>query len=85
MPASDLTPPASLACIGVGALGLPMAANLQAAGYALRVHTRSHAAESDSSLVDATPSRTPAAAVLGLQGAAAVRQRRCRCGVCAVG
>ena len=65
MPASDLTPPASLACIGLGALGLPMAANLQAAGYVLRVHTRSRAAESDSSLVDATPSRTPAAAVLG--------------------
>ena len=65
MPTSDLTPPASLACIGLGALGLPMAANLQAAGYALHVHTRSRAAESDASLVDATPARTPAAAVLG--------------------
>ena len=31
MPTSDLKPPASLACIGLGALGLPMAANLQAA------------------------------------------------------
>ena len=65
MPTSDLTPPASLACIGLGALGLPMAANLQAAGYALRVHTRSRTAESDASLVGATPARTPAAAVLG--------------------
>ena len=65
MPTSDLTPPASLACIGLGALGLPMAANLQAAGYALHVHTRSRAAESDASLVGATPARTPAAAVLG--------------------
>ena len=41
MPASDLTPPASLACIGLGALGLPITANLLAAGYTLRVHTRS--------------------------------------------
>ena len=65
MPTSDLTPPASLACIGLGALGLPMAANLQAAGYALHVHTRSRAAESDASLVGATPARTPAAAVVG--------------------
>ena len=65
MPTSDLTPPASLACIGLGALGLPMAANLQAAGYALHVHTRSRAAESDASLVGATPARTPAATVLG--------------------
>ena len=65
MPTSDLTPPASLACIGLGALGLPMAANLQAAGYDLRVHTRSRTAESDASLVGATPARTPAAAVVG--------------------
>ncbi|QNI74772.1 NAD(P)-dependent oxidoreductase [Synechococcus sp. NOUM97013] len=62
---SDLTPPASLACIGLGALGLPMAANLQAAGYDLRVHTRSRTAESDASLVGATPARAPAAAVVG--------------------
>ena len=65
MPTSDLTPPASLACIGLGALGLPMAANLQAAGYTLRVHTRSRAAESDASLLGATPTSTPAAAVVG--------------------
>ena len=65
MPASDLTPPASLACIGLGALGLPMAANLEAAGYTLRVHTRSRAAESDASLVSATPTSTPEAAVVG--------------------
>ena len=65
MPTSDLTPPASLACIGLGALGLPMAANLQAAGYDLRVHTRSRTAESDASLVGATPARAPAAAVVG--------------------
>ena len=65
MPASDLTPPASLACIGLGALGLPITANLQAAGYTLRVHTRSRTAETDSSLVGATRACTPAAAVLG--------------------
>ena len=27
--------------VGLGALGLPMAVNLQRAGYALQVHTRS--------------------------------------------
>ena len=67
MPASDLMPPASLACIGLGALGLPMAMNLKAAGYALRVHTRSRAAESDSALIGTTPASNPAAAVFGCQ------------------
>jgi len=46
----ELQPPCSLAVVGLGALGLPMAINLRTAGYALRVHTRSRGAESDAAL-----------------------------------
>ena len=55
----------SLGFVGLGALGLPMAANLQAAGYALRVHTRSRTAERDPSLTGSTACATPAEAVTG--------------------
>ena len=65
MPGSPLTPPAPIAVVGLGALGLPMAANLRAAGYPLRVHTRSRLAEQDPSLAGAIPSGTPAEAVDG--------------------
>ncbi len=62
MTGCDLTPGSQLAFIGLGALGLPMAVNLQAAGYTLRVHTRSRSAESDPGLVGSSPADNPAAA-----------------------
>lgn len=65
MPESPLTVPSCLAVVGLGALGLPMAINLQAAGYHLRVHTRSRAAEQDPSLAGAIACSSPAEAVHG--------------------
>ena len=65
MTGCDLTPKSRLAFIGLGALGLPMAVNLQSAGYPLKVHTRSRLAESDPDLAGAFPSPSPAAAVSG--------------------
>ena len=65
MTGCDLAPENRLAFIGLGALGLPMAVNLQAAGYSLRVHTRSRAAESDPSLEGSLPSESPADAARG--------------------
>ena len=59
----ELTPESQLAFIGLGALGLPMAVNLRAAGYRLRVHTRSRSAESDPGLAGSSPADNPAAAV----------------------
>ena len=47
-----LNPPAAVAVVGLGALGLPMAINLRRAGYRLNVHTRSRSAESAAELVD---------------------------------
>ena len=41
--------------VGLGALGLPMAVNLQRAGYRLQVHTRSRQAEADPGLEGAQP------------------------------
>lgn len=72
MTQSDLLPPCPIAVVGLGALGLPMAINLRAAGYRLRVHTRSRAAETDPALQqgDATPAvccDAPADAVGGCQ------------------
>ena len=43
MTRSDLT----LAVVGLGAIGLPMAINLCRAEFRLRVHTRSRSAEAD--------------------------------------
>ncbi|WP_114993846.1 NAD(P)-dependent oxidoreductase [Synechococcus sp. UW179A] len=63
MTGCDLTPKTRLACIGLGALGLPMAVNLLAAGYPLQVHTRSRLAESAPGLAGALPTASPAAAV----------------------
>ncbi|WP_041428699.1 NAD(P)-dependent oxidoreductase [Synechococcus sp. CS-197] len=40
MTGSDLKAPSRLAFVGLGALGLPIAANLHRAGYSLQVHTR---------------------------------------------
>ena len=63
MTGCDHTPKSRLAFIGLGALGLPMAVNLQAAGYRLQVHTRSRLAESDPGLAGAMPAASPDAAV----------------------
>ena len=52
----------SLGFVGLGALGLPMAINLQRAGFPLRVHTRSRNAESDPGLKGAKPCASPRAA-----------------------
>jgi 3-hydroxyisobutyrate dehydrogenase-like beta-hydroxyacid dehydrogenase len=46
--------------IGLGALGLPMAANLKRADVPLRVHTRSRSAERDPSLQGSIACATPA-------------------------
>ncbi len=59
-----MNPPAAVAVVGLGALGLPMAINLRRAGYRLNVHTRSRSAESAAELVDdqgptVTCSRSP--------------------------
>ena len=65
MTGCDLRPESRLAFIGLGALGLPMAVNLRAAGYRLRVHTRSRAAESDPGLEGSSAADSPAAAASG--------------------
>ena len=73
MTGSDLKPPSPLAFVGLGALGLPMAANLHQAGYQLQVHTRSRSAENDPSLHQGDPAAatlccaSPADAVQGCQ------------------
>ena len=48
--------------VGLGALGLPIAVNLNRAGYALRIHTRSRDAETDPGLAGCQPCASPAAA-----------------------
>ena len=75
MTTSELHPPCPLAVVGLGALGLPMAINLRAAGYGLRVHTRSRAAETNPALHRSDPAaaavtccHSPADAVHGCQG-----------------
>ena len=65
MTGCDHTPKSPVAFIGLGALGLPMAVNLQAAGYRLQVHTRSRLAESDPGLAGAIPAANPAGAASG--------------------
>ena len=50
----------SLGFVGLGALGLPMAINLQRAGFGLKVHTRSRRAETDPELEGATQCSSPA-------------------------
>ena len=65
MTGCDHTPKSPVAFIGLGALGLPMAVNLQAAGYSLQVHTRSRLAESDPGLAGALPAASPAEAAAG--------------------
>ena len=50
--------------IGLGALGLPMAANLKRADVPLRVHTRSRCAERDPSLQGSIACASPAKALI---------------------
>jgi 3-hydroxyisobutyrate dehydrogenase/2-hydroxy-3-oxopropionate reductase len=52
--------------IGLGALGLPMAANLRRAGLSLRVHSRSRRPEHDPSLQGSIACATPAEAAEGV-------------------
>ena len=52
--------------IGLGALGLPIAANLRRADVPMRVHTRSRNAERDPSLLGAITCATPAEAAEGV-------------------
>ena len=52
--------------IGLGALGLPIAANLRRADVPMRVHTRSRNAERDPSLLGAINCATPAQAAEGV-------------------
>ena len=56
----------SLGFVGLGALGLPMAINLDKAGFPLRVHTRSRKAETNPELEGATPCSSPAEASTGV-------------------
>ena len=56
----------SLGFVGLGALGLPMAINLQRAGFPLRVHTRSRTAETDPNLEGAARCSSPADASTGV-------------------
>ena len=62
MTRSDL----NLGFIGLGALGLPMAANLVKAGFPLRVHTRSRRAETTPDLAGALPCASSAEAAAGV-------------------
>ena len=52
--------------VGLGALGLPMAVNLDQAGVALQVHTRSRLAEKNPQLSGAQGCAHPAAAADGV-------------------
>ena len=49
----------SLGFIGLGAIGLPIAANLLRAGFSLRVHTRSRIGEKNKTLKGAQPCSSP--------------------------
>ncbi len=49
----------SIGFIGLGAIGLPIAANLVSAGFHLKVHTRSRIAERDERLQGVTPFSSP--------------------------
>ncbi len=57
----------SLGFVGLGAIGLPIAKNLLAAGYNLRVHTRSRTAEKDPGLKGANACSSPRDAAKGCE------------------
>ena len=56
----------NLGFVGLGALGLPMAINLQRAGFRLRVHTRSRRAETHPELEGVARCDSPADASVGV-------------------
>ena len=56
----------SLGFVGLGALGLPMAINLQRAGFRMRVHSRSRTAETHPKLEGAARCSSPAEASNGV-------------------
>ena len=56
---------ASLGFIGLGAIGLPIAANLLKAGFSLKVHNRSRLAEKSKQLIGAQSCSTPKDAAKG--------------------
>ena len=56
----------NLGFVGLGALGLPMAINLQRAGLRLRLHTRSRKAETHPDLEGAARCASPAEAAAGV-------------------
>ncbi len=55
----------SLGFVGLGAIGLPIAANLLKAGFCLQVHTRSRLAETSKQLIGAQSCSTPEDAAKG--------------------
>ena len=65
MSQKKLKPKASLGFIGLGAIGLPIAANLLKAGFCLKVHTRSRLAETSNQLIGAQSCSTPKDAAKG--------------------
>ena len=67
MSKAQLISTSSLAFVGLGALGLPMAANLLAAGYELKVHSRSRATELNWALKGSRPCSSPAEAAAASQ------------------
>ncbi|KZR74561.1 NAD(P)-dependent oxidoreductase [Prochlorococcus marinus] len=67
MSKAQLSSTSSLAFVGLGALGLPMAANLLAAGYELKVHSRSRAAELNWALKGSRSCSSPAEAAADSQ------------------
>ena len=62
MTRSDL----QLGMVGLGALGLPIAGNLQRAGFPMRVHTRSRGPENDPTLQGCVSTPTPAETARGV-------------------
>tara|TARA_Y100001968_G_scaffold324496_1_gene363927 strand:- start:12357 stop:13250 length:894 start_codon:yes stop_codon:yes gene_type:complete len=59
MSSNNLNSKHCLGFIGLGSIGLPIAANLNKAGFSLRVHTRSRVAETNNQLKGARPCETP--------------------------
>ena len=65
MTSKNLNSKPCLGFVGLGAIGLPIAANLVKAGFPLKVHTRSRSAETSRKLKGAKPCSSPKNAALG--------------------
>ncbi len=65
MPSSILLAPAPIGIIGLGAMGLPIAANLLKSGYKLKVHNRHREREKETTLEGAKSCDSPAETALG--------------------